>query len=111
MPGLLKLNLAICFCLDHRNDLGISLHHFGLSQNTSTSRKVLKAHADLHQVIAVGGVTPSLSDTSTLMSQDGVSLSATLTMARGPHTRLRVVLVALLRLEHPTMLTIKEVNK
>ena len=58
MPGLLKITLALGFCLDHQDDLGMGLHQFGLSQHTSAARKVLKARADQHQVIAGSGATP-----------------------------------------------------
>ena len=78
--GLLKLAQALCFILDHRDDLGTDLNQFGLSQHISASQKVLKAHYEQHKVIAVGRASPSLSDTATLMVPDGVSLSATLAM-------------------------------
>ena len=46
--GLLKLNLSLGFRLEHHNNLGLGLHHFGLGQHSSSTRKVLKAWADQH---------------------------------------------------------------
>ena len=41
---------------------------------------------------------------------DGVSLPATLTMARGDHDQMRVVLVTLFRPEEPTARKMEEMN-
>ena len=109
-PGLLKIALEIDFHLEHRNALGTGLYQFRIGQHTSAARKVLKASADQHQVIAVGGAAPSPAYTAMLTATDGVSLTSTLDMARGYHARLRVVLTTLFRPDHPTALARKEVN-
>ena len=109
-PGFLKLTLTLGFSLDHHNDLVTGLHQFGIFQHTSASRKLLKARADRHQVIAGGGAAPSLADAATIMAPDGVSLPATLSVSRGAHTWLRVVLVTLFGPDYPTTLEMKEVN-
>ena len=88
----------------------MGLHQIGLGQHTSADRKVLKNRSDQHQVIAGSGAAPSLADTATLTESDGVSLLATLAMARGSQSRLRVVLVTLFGPDQPTTLEIKEVN-
>ena len=48
---LIKLTLALGFCLDHRDNLGTCPHLFGMIQHTSSARKVLNAHTNQHQVI------------------------------------------------------------
>ena len=83
-PGLLKLTLVLGFHLDHRDNLCIGLRHFGIGQHTSATWNVLKARLDQHQVIAGGGATPSLAHADMLTTPDSVSLTDTLTMARGP---------------------------
>ena len=88
----------------------MGLHQFGLSQHTSASRKVLKSHANQHQVIVGGRYAPSLANTATLTVPDSVSLPDTLTMARGYHAHLRVVLVTLFLSDHPTALAMKWLN-
>ena len=40
-PGLLKLSLALGFCLYHRYDLGTGLYQFGLKQHTPAAWMVL----------------------------------------------------------------------
>ena len=47
---------------------------------------------------------------ATLAAPDGVSLPATMAIAQGSHTRLRVVLDTLFGTNHPTALEMKEVN-
>ena len=83
--GLIKPILAVGFRLDDRDDLGTGLHQFGIGQHTTAARKVLKARADQHKVIAGGGYTPSLSDTVTLTAPDDISLPVTLAIVRGSH--------------------------
>ena len=85
MPGLLKLTLDLGFRLDCCNDLGMGLHQFGLGQHTSATQKVLKVCANQNQVIVVSGAAPSLSDADTPTAPDGVSLMATISVARGYH--------------------------
>ena len=109
-PGLLNLTLSLGFRLYHHSDLGTGLHQFGVGQHTSATWKVLKAHSDQHQVFAGGVAAPSLDDVVTLTAPDGVSLSATLSMARGSHARLRVVLVTLFSQYRPTALAMNDVN-
>ena len=109
-PGLLKITLGIGFCLDQRDDLVTGLYQFRMFQHNSAAQKVLKACAYQNQVIAGGGTALSLADTATLTASDEVSLSPTLTMARGAHTRLRVVLVTLFGPDHPTELAMRYVN-
>ena len=46
--GPLKITLALVFILDHRDDLGMVLHQFGLGEKTFAGRKVLKAFSDQH---------------------------------------------------------------
>ena len=81
--GLLKLTLSLGFCLDHRDNLGTGIHQFWIGQHTSAARKVLKARAEQHQVIAGCDAAPSLDDMAALMAPDGVSLPYTLSMAQG----------------------------
>ena len=88
----------------------MGFHHFGLGQHTSSARKMLKARADQHQIIAGDGAAPSLADAATLMVLYGVSLLSNLAMTQGSHSRLRVVLVTLFGTDHPTELEMKEVN-
>ena len=109
-PGQLKLTQTLGFRLDHRNNLGKGLHQFGLGQYTPAARKVLKVHANQHQVVVGGGTAPSPADVATLTASDDVSLSATMHMALRAHTWLRVVLVTLFRPDHPTTLARKELN-
>ena len=45
-----------------------------------------------------------------LTTSYGVSLSSTMTMARGDHARLRVVLFTLLGQDHPTALPTRDIN-
>ena len=108
--GMLKLTLALGFCLDHRDNLVTGLHHFVLRQHISDTRKVLKDRTNQHQVIVGGGDAPSLADAATLTSPDGLYLLATLDIARGPHTQLRVVLFTLIGTYHSTTLEMKELN-
>ena len=109
-PGLIKFTLNLGFRLNHRDNLGTVLHQFVIGQQTSSARKFLKACSNQHQVITGGVAAPYLADEDTLIDPDGVSLPATLAMARGSHTRLRVVLVTLFRPYHPTVLAMKDVN-
>ena len=109
-PWILKLTLVLGFRLDHCDDLGTGFHHFGLGQKTYTTRKVLKARTDQHQVIAGSGAAPYLAEASTLTATEGVSLPATLTMERGSHTRIRVFLVTLFGPDHPKALAMRDVN-
>ena len=104
-PGLLKLTLALSFPLDHCYNLGTGIHHFGIDKHTSVTRKVLKARTYQHQVVSGGGAAPSLADAETLMAPDGVSLPATLAMARRDHVWMIVVLVNLFGLDHPTTMS------
>ena len=110
-PGLFKLTLSLGFYLDHWYNLEMGLHQFWLVHPTSTAQKVLKACVDQHQVIAGGGATPSLENATTLAASDGLSLLATLAMARGYHTRLRVVLCTLLGRYHPFAHAMQAVNE
>ena len=110
-PGLLKITLDLGFRIYHRDNLGMDLHQFGIGQNTSAARKVLKACDNQHQVITGGGAAPSQANVAMMMAPDGVSLQATLSMERGAHARLRVLLVTLFGPEHPTTLAIRDVNK
>ena len=104
MPGLLKPTLALGFRPEHHDELGTGLHQFGIGQHNSAAWKVLKARTDQHQVIVVNGAEPSLDDTAKLTVPDGVFLPDTMTMVRGSHARLRVVLVALFGTDHHTLL-------
>ena len=70
----------------------------------------MKARSNQNQVIAGSGATPSLFDTATLTAPHGVFLSDTLSMVRGDHTQLRVVLVTLFGPDHPNPLEMKKVN-
>ena len=72
------------------------LNQFVLGKHTYVAWEVLKARVSQHQVIADGGATPSLADAATLAFPDGVSLLATLDMARGAHARRWVLLDTLL---------------
>ena len=81
--GLLKLALALGFLLEHRDDLGLGLHQFGIGQHTSSAGNMFKARANKYQVIAGGGAAPSLADAATLTVPDGVSLPYNLAMVRG----------------------------
>ena len=110
MPGLLKLALALGVCLDRGNNLGMGLHQFGISQHTSASWKVIKASSGQHQVFSGSSAAPSLHDAAMLMEPYGVSLLVILAIAQESHTRLKVVLVALFRQDHPTALTMRYVN-
>ena len=83
MPGLHKLTLALGFWLDHRYNLGTSLHQFKIVQHTSAARKMLKDRANQHKVVAGSGAAPFLSGAATLTAKDRVSLLATLSMAWG----------------------------
>ena len=65
-PGILKITLELGFCLEHRNDLCLGLHKFGLVQQTSASRKLCKVQSDQHQVIMGCSTAPPLSDVVTL---------------------------------------------
>ena len=105
---LLKITLVPGFHLNFRNNLCTGLHQFGLGQNTSSAQKVLKARSNQKQVIAGGATAPSLDGIATLTAPDRVSLPATLAMARGDHTRLKVVLITLFGPYHPTTLSMKE---
>ena len=91
-PSLLNMTLALGFCLKHRDHMGMSIHQLCLGQNTSKTRKVLKARTNQHQVIADSGGTPTLEDAAYLTAPDGFSLPETAEMARSTHKRLRVVL-------------------
>ena len=71
---------------------------------TYAAQKVLKARTDQHQLIMGGGATPSLTDAATLTAPYGVSLTNTLAMTWGSHSRLRVVLFTLLGKDHPAAL-------
>ena len=88
----------------------MGLHQFRLVQHTSAARKVLKARIEQHQVIAGGGAAPSLSGASTLTAPDGVYLLSNLSMARGSHAQLRVVLVTLSVQDHPIALAMRDLN-
>ena len=109
-PGLLKITLVLSIRLEHQENLGSSLHQFGLIQHTYATRKVLKAWADQHQVITGGGAAPYLADASTLTATDRVSLTATLLMARGGNARMRVVLSTLFGPNHLTAMSTDELN-
>ena len=82
-----------------------------MGQNTYAAWKVLNPRTDQHQVIAGGGDAPSLEDAATLTAPDGVSLQANLSMARGAHTRLRVVLDTLLGQDHPAAQAMQDINE
>ena len=110
MPGLHKLTLALGFWLDHRYNLGTSLHQFKIVQHTSAARKMLKDRANQHKVVAGSGAAPFLSGAATLTAKDRVSLLATLSMAWGDHVRLRVFLFTLFIPYHSTTLTRRDVN-
>ena len=99
--SLLKMDLTLGFCIDHKNELVTGLHRFCLVQHNYAARKVLKACVDQHQVIAVGGSASTLAYTSYLMVPYGVYPPETTAMARSTHICLRVVLDTLLRLYHP----------
>ena len=60
--------------------------------------------------IAGGSSAHSLANADTLVAPYGVSLSITLTMAQGAHTQLRVVLITLLGQDHPTTLSMSDIN-
>ena len=109
-PGLLKLNLSLGFGLYHRDNLGMGLYQFGLSQDTPATRKVLKAGSNQYHVITGGGATPLLADAATLMAPDGISLTPIVAMARGDHTRTGVVLVTLLGQDQPTVMATRDVK-
>ena len=87
--------------MDHQYDLGIGIHQFGLGQHTSAARKMTKARADQHQVIAGGGAAPEL---------DGVSLPATMAISWRSHAGMSVVLVTLLGKDHPNALAMQDIN-
>ena len=70
----------------------------------------MKARTNQHQVIAGGGAAPSLADVLILTTPDKVSLPDTLDMERGPHMRLRLVLINLFVPDYPTVLDMREVN-
>ena len=110
MLGLLKLTLALFFHMDHQDDLGTGLHQFGLVQNISAACKVLKTHTEQHQVISGARASPSLSDAAMLTAPDGVSLTVTMSMEQGAHSQLRVVLITLLGQDHPSALSMKDIN-
>ena len=110
MPGLLKPNLALGFRPEHHDELGTCLHQFGIGQHNSAAWKVLKARTDQHQVIVVNGAEPYLDDMAKLTVPDGVFLPDTMTMVRGSHARLRVVLATLFGQDHPTVLATKDMN-
>ena len=109
-PGLLKITLYLGFPMDHGEELGKSLHQFGMVQHTSSTRKVLKSRAEQHQVIAGGGTAPSLADAATLTATNGVSLPATMAMAQRAHAHMRVVLVTLLGQDHSTVMAMQDIN-
>ena len=96
MTSLLNITLSLGFLLDHRDNLGLGLHQFGLIQHTSAAWKVLKAPADKQRVIVCGGAAPSLEDADTLTAPYGLSLPATLAMAGGASAGLRLVIDTLL---------------
>ena len=86
------------------------MQQFSLDQNTSATWRVLEAHANQHHVIVGYSGAPSLDNAETLMATDGVSLIDTLTMSWGAYTRLRLVLVTLFGLDHPTAFSMRAVN-
>ena len=47
-PSLLKTTLALCFCLNHRDDLGMVFHQFFIREHTSNIRKALKSRVNQH---------------------------------------------------------------
>ena len=99
--GRLNMTIALEFCLDHRDNLGMGPHQFCMGQHTSTARKVLKARTNQHQVIAGGGSTLTMSDKAYVTAPDGVSLTGMVTMAHSTHMRLRIVLDTLMGRYHP----------
>ena len=107
-PEMLKITLALGCRLEHCNYLGSGLHNFGLVQHTSASRKVFKVRSDQHQVIMVISPAPYLDNAATLAAPDGVSLPTTLSMVRGIHIWLSVVLSTLFGANHPTALAMQE---
>ena len=90
--------------------MGTGLHQFGLGQNTSAARRLLKARSGQQKFIAGGGSAPSLTDVIMLTSPDGVSFQTTMAIARGFHVQLRVVLVNLLVQYRPTALSMRDIN-
>ena len=36
-PGLIKINLDLVFCLDHRDGLGKGFHQFGMGKHNSAT--------------------------------------------------------------------------
>ena len=72
---------------------------------------MLTARADQHHVIEGGSASPTLDDVSTLRAPYGVSLPATLIMTWGVQKkRIRVFLVTLSLQDHPTTLSLRDVN-
>ena len=45
-PGLLKITLALVFCLYHRDELGTGIQQFVLGHHTSANQKLLKARTE-----------------------------------------------------------------
>ena len=107
---MIKLTTTLGFILDHHEDLGVSLHQFGLGQHNTDARKAFKDCSEQHQIIGGSCDTPSLEDAAILKAPDGVSLQTTLAMERGDHTRLRLVLLTLFGPDHLTELAMKEIN-
>ena len=109
-PGMIKITLELGFYLEHRDGLGLGLHQFRIIQHTSDARKVLNTQAGQHHIIAGGGAVPSLSNTTTLMVTDSVSLTDTQSMSWRAHAQLVVVLDTLFGPNHLTALVMNEIN-
>ena len=59
-PGLLKITLSLIFHLNHRYNLGTGLHQVCIGQHSASTRNILKARVQKHQVIADRGGAPTL---------------------------------------------------
>ena len=103
--ALLKMVLGLYLCFSIKDNLSSGLHAFTLGQHTAARRKLLKTHADRHNLMTGGHAAPSLADAE--VSPNGMTIPTSHGQARGQHKRLRILGHALFGERHTSSKQLK----
>ena len=107
-PSLLKLDFALGFRMENRDDLTTGLHPFFLGQHTATVRKFLHGQAERYTMVASGTGAPSLANVEIISAPDRVILPRNLSMARGKWLRTRLIVATCFDVDHNASEGLKE---